>query len=177
MEIVGFNHDDLANGGKAPMTFGMKNLMGNIRAMNASETNEGSFVGSEMYAYLRDTVLQNFPEELRACVKTVNKKTCVGNSSSSIRTDEVQIFLFSVVEANAMSGGGGGSADEGTPYAAFANSSSREKRLSNGSGDSYSWWARSPKIDSSVHFMTISNTSTLGSSAIRTRGVCFGFCV
>lgn len=177
MEIVGFNHDDLTNGGKAPMTFGMKNLMGSVRAMNSSETNEGSFVGSEMYAYLKDTVLQNFPEELKDQVKTVNKKTCVGSSSSAIRTDAVKIFLFSVVEANAMQGGGGGAEDEGTPYAAFTNSNSREKRLSNGSGDIEYWWARSPRISDSVRFMSISSTSTLGQSAIRTSGVCFGFCV
>lgn len=177
MEIVGFNHDDLTSGGKAPYTFGMKNLMANVKFMNTSSTNAGSFVGSEMYAYLRDTVLQNFPEELKDHVKTVNKITCVGNSSSSTRTDAVQIFLFSVIEANAMQGGGGGSADEGTPYAAFTNSSSRDKRLSNGSGDSEYWWARSPRIDDSARFMIISATYTLSSSANKNNGICFGFCI
>ena len=37
MEIWGFNHDDLATGGKAGITFGMRDLMANTRQMNNLE--------------------------------------------------------------------------------------------------------------------------------------------
>lgn len=57
-----FNHDDLADGsGKAGITFGMKELMADVHNMNSANTNVGSFVGSEMFSYLRDTVLPSLP--------------------------------------------------------------------------------------------------------------------
>ena len=44
--IVGFGHDDLASGGKAGITFGLKHLMKDTRQMNSSNTNSGGFTGS-----------------------------------------------------------------------------------------------------------------------------------
>lgn len=49
LQIYGFNHDNLTSGGKAGITFGMKNLMTETRQMNASNTNAGGFTGSAMY--------------------------------------------------------------------------------------------------------------------------------
>lgn len=95
---MGFNHDDLASGGKAGITFGMKNLMATTRRMNASNTNSGGFTGSEMYSWLQNTLLPTLPSDLQAVLKSVNKKTSAGSQSSTINTNSMKLFLFSEIE-------------------------------------------------------------------------------
>lgn len=98
--IVGFNHDDLADGsGKAGITFSLKNGLSETRGMNGTATNEGGWRDSEMRAYM-STIKENLPLELRNVIKTVKKKTNIYGSSSvdaSIETND-DLFLFSIVE-------------------------------------------------------------------------------
>ena len=176
VEIVGFNHDDLASGGKAGITFGLKNLMANTRQMNSSNTNAGGFTGSDMYDWLQGTLLNSLPSDLRAVLKSVNKKTSAGSQSSTINTNAMKIFLFSEVEifgsvTYSKSG-------EGSQYSRFATASSRIKYLSNGSGSASIWWERSPRGNDSYNFCGVdSNGNANISGAINSWGVCFGFCV
>lgn len=176
VEIVGFNHDDLASGGKAGITFGLKNLMANTRQMNSSNTNAGGFTGSDMYDWLQGTLLNSLPSDLRAVLKSVNKKTSAGSQSSTINTNAMKIFLFSEIEifgsvTYSKSG-------EGSQYSRFATASSRIKYLSNGSGSADYWWERSPYGSGSSSFCTVnSDGSASYRSASISRGVCFGFCV
>lgn len=176
VEIVGFNHDDLASGGKAGITFGLKNLMANTRQMNSSNTNAGGFTGSDMYDWLQSTLLNSLPSDLRAVLKSVNKKTSAGSQSSTINTNAMKIFLFSEIEifgsvTYSKSG-------EGSQYSRFATASSRIKYLSNGSGSAYGWWERSPNGGSSYSFCVVGSDGNANfSSASISWGVCFGFCV
>ena len=176
VEIVGFNHDDLASGGKAGITFGLKNLMANTRQMNSSNTNAGGFTGSDMYDWLQGTLLNSLPSDLRAVLKSVNKKTSAGSQSSTINTNAMKIFLFSEVEifgsvTYSKSG-------EGSQYSRFATASSRIKYLSNDSGSASYWWERSPRGDNSDSFCGVgSDGSASINGASHSRGVCFGFCV
>ena len=176
VEIVGFNHDDLASGGKAGITFGLKNLMANTRKMNSSETNTGGFTESDMYEWLQGTLLNSLPADLRAVIKIVNKKTSAGSHSSTINTNAMKIFLFSEIEifgsvTYSKSG-------EGSQYSRFATASSRIKYLSNGSGSANSWWERSPRGVSSNDFCFVDSGGNAGyNDANLSRGVCFGFCI
>ena len=176
VEIVGFNHDDLASGGKAGITFGLKNLMANTRQMNSSNTNAGGFTGSDMYDWLQGTLLNSLPSDLRAVLKSVNKKTSAGSQSSTINTNAMKIFLFSEIEifgsvTYSKSG-------EGSQYSRFATASSRIKYLSNGSGSADAWWERSPCGTNSNSFCVVSsNGSASLSYADGSWRVCFGFCV
>ena len=176
VEIVGFNHDDLASGGKAGITFGLKNLMANTRQMNSSNTNAGGFTGSDMYDWLQGTLLNSLPSDLRAVLKSVNKKTSAGSQSSTINTNAMKIFLFSEIEifgsvTYSKSG-------EGSQYSRFATASSRIKYLSNGSGSANYWWERSPHGSSSSYFCVVYGSGYANiSSATNSGGVCFGFCV
>lgn len=176
VEIVGFNHDDLASGGKAGITFGLKNLMANTRQMNSSNTNAGGFTGSDMYDWLQSTLLNSLPSDLRAVLKSVNKKTSAGSQSSTINTNAMKIFLFSEIEifgsvTYSKSG-------EGSQYSRFATASSRIKYLSNGSGSADGWWERSPNGANSVNFCYVNVNGNAGNfSAYHSGGVCFGFCV
>lgn len=174
--IMGFNHDDLASGGKAGITFGMKNLMATTRRMNASNTNSGGFTGSEMYSWLQNTLLPTLPSDLRAVLKSVNKKTSAGSQSSTINTNSMKLFLFSEIEifgATTYSKAG-----EGSQYSYFATAANRIKYLANGTESAYWWSERSPNGSNSTSFCAVNsygNASSYG--ADNAFGVCFGFCV
>lgn len=175
--IVGKDHDDLADGsGKAPLTFGMKNLMAETRQMNSSNTNAGSFAGSAMYSWLSGTIYPNLPTELKDAIKAVNKKTSAGDASSSIRTDPMYLWLFAEIEVfgtTTYSYTG-----EGTQYPYFATAAERIKRLSNGSGAASYWWERSPShIIPGDYFCLVSVDGDMAYTAVSPQGVCFGFCI
>lgn len=96
--IVGFNHDDLADGsGKAGITFSLKNGLSETRGMNSTATNEGGWRDSEMRAYM-STIKENLPLELRNVIKTVKKKTNIYSSVDSSTETNDDLFLFSIVE-------------------------------------------------------------------------------
>ena len=173
--IMGFNHDDLASGGKAGITFGLKNLMANTRAMNSSNTNSGGFTGSAMYSWLQNTLLPTLPSDLQAVLKNVNKKTSAGSQSSTINTNSMKLFLFSEIEifgsiTYSKSG-------EGSQYKYF-ETNSKVKYLSNGSGSASWWWGRSPHASNSNGFCYVNGSGSANAGyANSTSGVCFGFCV
>ena len=179
MAIYGFNHDDLVSGGKAAITFGLRNLMSKRRGMNKTDTNAGSFVATDMYKYLRDTVLPSLPADLRSHIKAVNKRTSAGNKSKDIRIDEMSIFLFSLNEVYGSHGFDYCSNDEGSKYAIFSSDQSRKKYLSNGAGRVNSWWLRSPGMTFGSWFCAISDDGEgyYGDYLAYENGVCFGFCV
>lgn len=179
MEIVGFNHDDLTSGGKAAYTFGAKNLMKDVMPMNDSNTNRGGFIESSGYVYIYNYVYMKMPEELKNVIKQVNKKTSAGNQSTSIDTDAIQIFLFSVNEVAGTQSGSWVSNNEGSKYPVFLNDASRVKKLSNGAGSAQWWWLRSPNLNTSSAFCFVSSDGDVngGNNASNSFGVCFGFCV
>lgn len=176
VQIYGFNHDDLTSGGKAPITFGLKNLMATTRRMEATNTNVNSFTGSEMYIWLRDTLLPSLPADLRNVIKPVNKKTSAGNQSATIKTESMKIFLFSEVEcfgATTYSVAG-----EGSQYPIFTDNTSRIKYLSNGAGSAFSWWERSPFATYAATFCSVNSDGSAANYGASTAwGVCFGFCI
>ena len=177
MEIIGFNHDNLQSGGKAGITLGMKHLMRNTRQMNSTDTNSGSFVGSDMYDYLNGTFYNGMPSDLRSVIKSVNKVTGNGGGSSSgTRTDAMKIFLFSDQEVFGSKSYSVG--NEGSQYSRFTTSSTRIKKLSNGSGSDAYWWLRSPSSGRSYGFCAVRSDGTAyNGNADFSRGVCAGFCV
>ena len=174
--IMGFNHDDLASGGKAGITFGMKNLMATTRRMNASNTNSGGFTGSEMYSWLQNTLLPTLPSDLQAVLKSVNKKTSAGSQSSTINTSSMKLFLFSEIEIFGSTTYS--KAGEGSQYSYFATAANRIKYLSNGSGSAAWWWERSPFGSNSGYFCSVYSDGNANiDNANNASGVCFGFCV
>lgn len=175
--IVGKNQDDLADGsGKAPLTFGMKNLMAEKRQMNSTNTNSGSFAGSAMYSWLSGTIYPNLPAELKDAIKAVNKKTSSGGGSSAIRTDPMYLWLFSEIEVFGTTTYS--YAGEGQQYPYFATAAERIKRLSNGAGAASYWWERSPLRGNSASFCGVATSGSANADgATRSHGVCFGFCI
>lgn len=179
VEIYGFNHDDLQNGGKASYTFGMRDLMANTRQMNTSQTNVGGFTGSAMYSYLNTTLYNQLPADLRSVIKQVNKKTSAGNTSTAVNADTMRLWLPSLNEVYGSHSYSWCSNNEGIKYSIFTNDASRIKNMSNGSGSASLWWLRSPSMSHSTSFCVVYNNGGVGNtnSATRAYGVCFGFCV
>lgn len=179
-EIVGFNHDDLADGrGKAGITFGMKNLMNNIRQMNSSATNNGSYAGSAMNTYVGTTFYNGMPEEVRNVIKSVKKVTGNGGTSSSwsgTRNDNFKTWIFSEAEVFGTKTYSVG--NEGSKYSRFTSNALRTKKLSNGSGSAIRWWLRSPRLGFYGGFCCVESDGTADRpDANNSYGVCVGFCV
>lgn len=176
LEIADFNHDDLTSGGKAPISFIIKNCLSftGTRYMNSSNTNAGSWNSS----YMRNTVMaeirNQLPDDLKPYIKKVNKKTTRGNSSTAIQTTSDDLWLPSCIEVGTVTSGAG-YVDEGTQYPIFTDNGSRIK-LYNGSASL--WWLRSPTAGDSSNFRYVNSDGSNGNTnASLTSGVVFGLCI
>lgn len=168
--IVGFNHDDKSDGtGKANITFGMTGLMADEHNMNSTATSKDSFAGSEMYAYLKDTVLSSLPQEVQNAIKPVNKRTSAGNKSTEVQVDSMPIWLFSAAEVGLSAAFV--VADEGTVYPYYQTASDVQK--------GGTWWLRSPYTSYYYGFCAITYSGLLRDTfnANTIQGVSFGFCI
>ena len=95
--ILGFNHDDLTSGGKAGITFGLKNCLKTGYNVNSSDTNSGGWTSSAMRTRM-STFKGYLPSELQSAIRTVTKKTSAGAQSTTINSTSDDLFLFSHVE-------------------------------------------------------------------------------
>ena len=185
--ILGFNHDDLTAGGKAPISIGMKNLLSTNYPMNASNVNAGGWNESVMRKSTMATLLSQLPKDLQAVIKPVNKKATAGGVSTTIVTSSDKLFLLSAIEltgdtiapANAA-----GYIDEGEQYEYYktvvdgTTAAGRIKYSANGDGAACNWWLRSPNTTSSTYFVYVYYSGTVrGYSASYAFGVSFGFCI
>lgn len=198
--ILGFNHDDLTSGGKAPITIGMKNLLATTYKMNSSNTNAGGWNDSAMRTSTMATLLSQLPVDLQSVIKQVKKKATAGGTSQSITTSTDKLFLLAMSEIysatsikNSATSTIANYADaynaEGTQYEYYRNligdnnggtttNANLIKKLSNGGGSAGSWWLRSPNVSTSATFRCIPSTGSVGSTvASYTDGVSFGFCI
>ena len=173
VEILGFNHDNLVAGGKAPITFGMVNCFNTAQSMNSNDTNAGGWGSCALRTTIRGTVYNGLPADLKAVIKEVNKLTSAGSQSSTINTTADTLFLFSEIEifgSTPYSFSG-----EGVQYSRFATAASRIKKVN---GSASNWWERSPCSNSSANFCIVAVSGTAGYySAHFACGVALGFCV
>ena len=137
-QIIGFNHDDLADGsGKAGITFCTTELVAN---RNVDDDGfEMPFVNTEIFSWLNNTVYGGLDSQLKDVIKAVNKKTTRYHGSSTIRTDSMKLFLFSEIEVSGEHIDT--AAGEGTHYSWFNSNSRRTKKYNK---SNWSWWLRSP---------------------------------
>lgn len=180
LQILGFNHDDLADGsGKAGITFGMKNLLATRYHMKFNGTNTGGWNSSNMRTSTMVTLLSELPNDLRSVIKPVSKKATNGDKSTAVTVSTDSLFLFANVELNGTTGNG--YVNEGTQYEYWTTrntNADRIKKLSNGNGAIDNWWLRSPDVGYARYFGTVLEDGVIDSRiAGNKQGVCFGFCV
>ena len=175
LQIIGFAHDNLsaAGGGKAPITFCMKDCLNAKQQLNATNTSAGGYSGCALYPTINGSLYGSLPEDLRMVIKNVNKLTSAGSRSATIVTTAENVFLLSEVEvsgatANSQTG-------EGTQYAFYTSGSSRIKRVS---GVASYWWLRSPCSSDTAHFaMTYTDGSASHDLAYNLNGIALALCV
>ena len=175
--ILGFNHDDLADGSgrKAGITFGMKNLLATKYSMGSYSSLDDTY--SYVTSTMRTTTLQEIhnmlPTDLQVVIKSVvkqNYKRVDGAESTVESTD--RLFLFSREEMDST----------GYDYYANAPESARAKSLSNGTGELTQYWLRDATLSKDseyyivYHYLVkvngVANGTGTGHSP---QGVCFGF--
>lgn len=172
VQIIGFDHDDLTSGGKAPITFQMVDCLNTTYNMNSSNTNVGGWGSSAMRGRM-STFLSQMPSDLQAVIKTVNKKTSAGNQSTSISTTSDTLFLLSEVEIFGTTTYS--VAGEGSQYEWYQAGNTKIKNVN---GSASNWWERSPFSGDAAYFCYVAGSGAAGySAASYTRGVSLGFCV
>ena len=180
LEIVGFNHDTLTSDESktAGITFGMKDCLVQNYRMNAANTNVGGWKESEMRkTHIRGHLYDVLPEELKAGIKQVNKKTSAGNKSSTIETTADDVFLFSQAELG-VTGLSTPYSQEGTAYPAFTSNAERIKHGGiNGSTRNY--FTRSPYVSNATQFryITTSGGNSYANATTTSYGMAAGLCV
>ena len=184
-EIWGFDHDDKADGsGKAPITFGMRDLLGQNARINPTDTNTGGWNATEMRTAFMGAVLNAMPQAWRDIIAPVTKLTANNGSQNGVGAANIvpstdSVFLFSQNEISTSTASV--IAGEGSLYEFWTNrqaNADRIKRMSNGAGAAAWWWWRSPLSTTTVTFR-IASTTGIGGNGIASNagGLCLGFCV
>jgi hypothetical protein len=124
-----------------------------------------------MRTWLNGDFYDSLPDNVKSVITEVSKKTCEGNTSTTINTTTDKIFLPAQVEVYGSAPDS--STDEGSQYAIFKNAgvttskyySALRKVLTGGSGAYYPWWLRSPMSSTTANFCYVySNGSNTGYS-------------
>jgi len=176
---MGFDHDNKTGGGKAGITFGMKNLLSTTYKMNATDTNTGGWDQSQMRTETMATLLSQLPTDLRNVIKAVDKKATAGAQSTTITTSSDKLWLFSEKEIDDTTSSG--YADEGVQYEYWRtvkDGKVNADRVKTRNGSANGWWLRSPHVSYANPFRYVyiyGSVNTNGASVAV--GVCFGFCV
>ena len=186
-EIVGFNHDQLTSGGTAGITFGTRDCMAALRQMNSTNTNEGGYTNSDLYNWLTTTVYNGLQSDLKSVIKAVNKQTTGGYTDTSVHTESMKVWLFSLSETTDDSSSAPGYPNsEGARYPIFTGDASTVKKLSNGNGEDTYWWLRSPGAGYSsgaydyykgFFCIGVRGGRSYDGTPTSQHGICFGFCV
>lgn len=175
MRIIGIRHDQMANGGRASLTWEMVNFMEDRHSMNKTSTNKGGWAKSEMRRYLNEDVFNLLPDEVQEVICPVRKITSVGGGSSEKEVTVDRLFLLSEHERYGRKFYSAG--DEGRWYEWYRKEGvSYAKTYPD--GDSGWGWERSPRGSSSAHFCSVyGNGDASYYNASASYGVAFGFCM
>ena len=184
MEIIGFDHDDLADGsGKAPYTFATKHLMADTHIINAATSDYDDFYrGTDMYDFLETTVYSILPSELKSFIKAASKLFTTNSYGSSENMHaSAKLWLLSTAEIG-YEEDNYRPVGEGVRYARFTGDSSRIKKIANGTGAASKWWTRTPfAMNMWADYWRVNedgaDTIQAHGSVTDSLGVCFGFCV
>lgn len=194
--ILDFNHDAIQDGGKAVITFGLKNLM-QIQQTFGGTPYVKVFDDSDLYKWYIDTLSAN-ALELNSFIKVAKKKchSWTYNDNYNSYTLTMGVWPFSAKEIVGTSHSYYGTLSEGYQYPYFATATNRVKYLSNGFGMTSKYGLRSWSVQSEttgigtrevgccVWVDTTGNVPTpirMWNAASdyldELYGVCFGFCV
>lgn len=198
MRLVGVWHDDLADGGKAGLSFLSDDLMF-THHMKDVDDNLGGWEGSELRSWLNVNVCNSLSDELRTRIVAVDKRTNnVGHTVevASVTSTLDKLWIPSLVEVtgpiawrwdsdpenselyNAVMNA------EGTQYQYFADAGisqdyGNEVLVRKGENGALPYWLRSSSCSKDQHYRTVNTYGNPVNWAAATDelGVCVGFCL
>lgn len=194
VQIAGFYHDDETAGGKAGITFIMRDALSDKLAMNASGNNDGGWELSDLRGVIESEVAYKLPSDLRDKIVQVDKMTNnigVTESVDSITLTSDDIWLFSKRE---LVGENGYPIEsyrsvlngEGEQYKLFSDASISDFSTSSllvrkRQVDDTIWWTRSalPNPDAGGGYCAVlqnGSTDSFAYYADNQYGVVLGFC-
>ena len=145
MQIWGFNrYANVADGNYKNITFGSKNLLKDTYCLGDSTI--GTWPNTDFKKYDQSTkFIESFPAELQSLIKPVVCYTAIGSSAAGggIKTNEY-VYLPSMTELGLHNGPNEDEDENANPFPIFTGNNSRIKKMSNGSGDIYEYWTRTP---------------------------------
>lgn len=175
--VIGdFDHDDLAtpiNGHtKAAVTLLQKDcLMDAANASNpvngssnsengymkTSNTNSGGWRSCARRTWCNNVFFAALPSAWQSIVKTVIKKTSIGNNNSTVLGDQDKIFLAAEIEifgSTTYSFAG-----EGTQYQYYKNATANRYKMPKWASNNVSniYWERSPRSGDAARFCCVNN--------------------
>ena len=176
--VIGdFEHDDLAtaiNGHtKAAITLLQKDCLMDATSasnqnngsndtekgyMNSTNTNVGGWKSCARRTWCNNVYFNALPSAWQSMVKTVNKKTSVGNNQSTIETVQDKIFLAAEIEI--FSSTAYSFAGEGTQYQYYKNATANRYKMPkwNSSSVTHIYWERSPYSGNANGFCNVSSS-------------------
>ncbi len=181
IEIIGYNHDNLADGsGKSPLTFLCVDLPQILHRMNAESVNEGGWEVSEMREFTNGELLNALPSELKSIIKPIYKISDGGSNNKTLITTTDSCWLASYDEVGLISGNNN-LPGQGEIYSSIFSSdkNSRKKYITDDTA-SGGWWLRSSyySTNSSSMFWRVTNSGgSYSDIAFNQFYVAFGFCI
>lgn len=181
VEIIGHNHDDLAdNSGKSPLTFFCVDLPQILHRMNETSTNEGGWKDSEMREFVNGELFNALPDALRSIINPVYKISDGGASNKMLVTTTDSCWLASYNEVG-LTNGSYNLSGQGELYSSIFsnNKESRKKYITNDTATG-GWWLRSSYYSQNSNSMFWRVTNSGGSYsdiAFNLFYVAFGFCI
>ena len=189
LEIVGINHDDLADGtGKAGISIITKNVSDEYFSFNnsvkyyngSSSYSSGGWGISDIRTYCNDTIFATLPNELQAVIKSVKKLSDYGyqGNNSELRETADKVWLPSLEEVGLYPQSGYTATGQGTAYAYFTNATTRKKKCNSDTYNYQNYRTRTcikPTSHSVYHVdFNGSRASATGGGIMRCS---FGFCI
>lgn len=176
MQIVAFDTDDLASGGKAPITFLCYGQFESM-SMNKTDTTEGGWKDCYLRGFLRNTIFNQIESSVKNAIKPVTK-TYVDYVNNSATTASITDTIW-IPSTREVTGNTSSYENSGCDYSSFfTNDASRIKKSGIGvAGSASGWWLRS--AFTSTYFRNVSNSGTAGNNnnPSNSSGVVFGFCI
>lgn len=174
--ISDFNHYEMKNGEKAPITFNFYTLLANDRRMNERWTNRGGWKACGMRKFLNGEFLEELlPDEWLPFLASVKIVTENGGEDNELTETFDKVFLNSEIEVQGKTVWS--REDEGKPLALFKE---WRNRIIGYYGKEWGFWRwlRSPSSGYSNYFCSVSSDGGATSyNANYSYGVAPCFCI
>lgn len=177
MQIVAMDEDDLASGGKAPLTFIAKELLVTSHIMNSTATTVGGYEATDMRAYLTSTILPLIPSNVASRLQNVNKIQSTNENGTLVVNGQTTVEKIWIPSTHEIFSTDSIYESQGATYSKIYKDNFSRTKFKTTGGSARDWWSRSTSR-SFGFFNTVSNSGGFDTSGAGNKyGVALGFCL